>query len=212
MRKLIALCVISACALLLLYACTPEENDERSAPAAFILPDDPNDADGYSPIKRYEPMNVPADNPVTLAKAELGRQLYYDYRLSGDGSRSCYHCHVAEHGLTDGLATGLGAHGKPLTRSSPTMWNVGYLGAWYWDGRATTLEAQAKAAWTGANMGATNPDSIVALLNSLEGYRTQFQSVFGEPATQENIPKALATFMRTIVSDSTPWDRWHKGD
>ena len=98
MRKLVAFSVVSACTLLLLYACTPEESDEPIAPAAFALPDEPNDSDGYSPIKRYEPMNVPADNPVTLAKAELGRQLYYDYRLSGDGSRSCYHCHVVEHG------------------------------------------------------------------------------------------------------------------
>lgn len=212
MRKIVALCVFLGCTLLLVYACTPEEAEETVAPAAFTLPDNPDDADGYAPIKRFEAMNVPADNPVTLAKAELGRLLYYDYRLSGDGSRSCYHCHVVEHGLTDGLATALGAHGKPLVRSSPTMWNVGYLTEWYWDGRATTLEAQAKAAWTGANMGATHADSIVMLLNSVQGYRSQFEKVFGEPATQDNVPKALATFMRTIVSDSTPWDRWQKGD
>ena len=213
MRKLVAACLWILAVSLLLHACAAEEPAEQiAAPAAFTLPDDPNDADGYSPIKRFEPMNVPADNPITLAKAELGRQLYYDYRLSGDGSKSCYHCHVADHGLTDGLATALGAHGKPLTRSSPTMWNVGYLSEWYWDGRASTLEAQAKAAWTGANMGATQADSVVALINSLAGYRSQFQAVFGEPATQDNIPMALATFMRTIVSDSTPWDRWQKGD
>lgn len=188
------------------------QSDKTAAMAAFALPDDPTDADGYSPIKRFEPMQLPVDNPVTLDKAKLGRQLYYDYRLSGDGSRSCYHCHVVEHGLTDGLATAMGAHSKALTRSAPTMWNVGYYSELYWDGRAKSLEAQAKAAWTGANMGATNPDSIVALLNSIPGYQTQFQNAFGEPATQDNIPKALATFMRTIVSDDTPWDRWQKGD
>jgi cytochrome c peroxidase len=198
---------------LLLFACSPKSEQEgATAQQAFALPDDPTDADGYSPIKRYEPMHVPADNPITLAKAQLGRQLYYDYRLSGDGSRSCYHCHVVEHGLTDGLATAVGAHGKALTRSSPTMWNVGYLAEWYWDGRAKSLEGQAKAAWIGANMGATNADSIVALLNSIAGYSSQFQTVFGEPATQDNVPKALATFMRTIISDDTPWDRWRKGD
>lgn len=197
----------------LLSACSQQNSqDQVAAVAAFALPDDPTDADGYSPIKRYEPMHVPADNPVTLDKAKLGRQLYYDYRLSGDGSRSCYHCHVVEHGLTDGLATALGAHGKPLTRSAPTMWNVGYHAEWYWDGRATTLEAQAKAAWTGANMGAGHPDSVVAVLNALEGYRRQFQAVFGEAATVDNVPMALATFMRTIISDSTPWDAWQKGD
>jgi cytochrome c peroxidase len=197
----------------LLSACSGQtQQDRTTAAAAFALPDDPTDADGYSPIKRFEPMHVPADNPITLEKAQLGRQLYYDYRLSGDGSRSCYHCHVVEHGLTDGLATAMGAHGKPLTRSAPTMWNVGYLAELYWDGRATSLEAQAKAAWTGANMGATNPDSVLAVINAIPGYAKAFQAVFGEPANQVNVPKALATFMRTIISDSTPWDRWQKGD
>jgi len=61
-------------------------------------------------------------------------------------------------------------------------------------------------------MGANQADSVVALINSLAGYRSQFQAVFGEPATQDNVPKALATFMRTIISDDTPWDRWQKGD
>jgi cytochrome c peroxidase len=92
------------------------------------------------------------------------------------------------------------------------MWNVGYHENWYWDGRANTLEGQAKAAWTGGNMGARNVDSVVAVINALEGYKSQFRSVFGEDANVDNIPKALATYMRTIISDDTPWDRWQKGD
>jgi cytochrome c peroxidase len=197
-------------------ACSQEqsgsEQSMEATSAAFTLPDDPNDEDGYSPLKRFEAMNIPADNPITLAKASLGRQLYYDYRLSGDGSRSCYSCHVVEHGLTDGMPVAIGAHEKKLTRSSPTMWNVGYHENWYWDGRASTLEGQAKAAWTGANMGAQKADSVVAVINALDGYRNQFQDVFGEDATTDNIPKALATYMRTIISRDTPWDRWQKGD
>lgn len=212
-RNLIVLTVfaIAACA-------DPQEATDEVAtdtpvePVAFVLPDDPNDEDGYSPIKAYEPMDVPDDNPITLEGARLGRLLYYDNRLSGDGSRSCYSCHVVEHGLTDGLPTAIGAHNKQLTRSSPTMWNVGYLAELYWDGRANSLEKQAKAAWTGGNMGAKNADSVIDVINAIAGYRARFQDVFGEDANVTNIPKALATYMRTLISDDTPWDRWQDGD
>ena len=136
-------------------------------------------------LKRYEAMSIPADNPMTAAKGELGKQLYYDPRLSGEGSRACYSCHLAEHGLTDGRPTAIGAYGVRLPRSSPTLWNIGYHSEFYWDGRSKSLEAQAKAAWSGGNMGATGKDGrpsleeICAKLNRIPGYRGQFQAVFG---------------------------------
>ena len=77
-------------------------------------------------LARYEAMAIPADNPMTPEKVALGRQLFFDKRLSGDGSRSCYSCHVCEKGLTDGLSKAIGAYNKPLPRSSPTLWNIGY--------------------------------------------------------------------------------------
>ena len=77
-------------------------------------------------LATYEPMTIPADNPLTPEKVALGRQLFFDERLSGDGSRSCYSCHVCEKGLTDGLPKAVGAFNKQLPRSSPTLWNVGY--------------------------------------------------------------------------------------
>jgi cytochrome c peroxidase len=173
----------------------------------------PADAADYAPIERYQAMEIPADNPLTAEKAALGRQLYYDARLSGDGVRSCYSCHTCENGLTDGRATALGAFDKPLTRASPTLWNIGYHWAYYWDGRAPSLEKQAAAAWTGANMGAKERlAEIIAGVNAEPGYAEQFTSVFGGAATEENIPQALAAYMRTIISDDTPWDRWQKGD
>lgn len=162
-------------------------------------------------LTTYEPMTIPADNPLTPEKVALGRQLFFDERLSGDGSRSCYSCHVCEKGLTDGLAKSVGAFNKNLPRSSPTLWNIGYHREFYWDGRSGSLEAQAKAAWTGANMGA-NADQIAAALNGIEGYRTQFQKVFGENATPDNIVKAIAAFERTIISGDTAWDRYRAGD
>jgi cytochrome c peroxidase len=162
-------------------------------------------------LSTYEPMVIPSDNPMTPEKVALGKQLFFDERLSGDGSRSCYSCHVCEKGLTDGLAKSVGAFNKNLPRSSPTLWNIGYHKEFYWDGRSPSLEKQAMAAWTGANMGA-KADEIAAKLNALEGYRTQFQTVFQSAATPDNIVKALAAFERTIISGNTAWDRWRAGD
>ena len=166
----------------------------------------------YAPLATFAAMTIPADNPISSAKVDLGRQLFFDARLSGDGALSCYSCHLNEKGLSDGRSTAVGAFEKALTRNSPTLWNIGYHHTWYWDGRADSLEGQALAAWKGGNMGAANYEEIVAALNGIEEYRQQFQAVFGEDATADNVPKALASYMRTIVSGSTPWDTWQAGD
>src|SRR6185295_8581139 len=129
------------------------------------------------PLAGYEAMTIPADNPMSPEKVALGRQLFFDERLSGDGTRSCYSCHVCEHGLTDGLPKAIGAFNKQLPRSSPTLWNIGYHKEFYWDGRSKSLEEQAMAAWTKANMGA-KADEIVAKLNAIQGYQSQFKKVF----------------------------------
>ena len=159
----------------------------------------------------FEEMPVPADNPMTPEKIALGRQLYFDKRLSGDGSRSCYSCHVCEKGLTDGLPVAVGAFDKKLTRSSPTMWNIGYHTSYYWDGRSPSLEKQGMAAWSGGNMGA-KPDEVVKTLNTIPGYKAQFQKVFGADATPENVVMALSAFERTITCGSTAYDRFEQGD
>src|SRR6266850_5544736 len=162
-------------------------------------------------LTTYEAMPIPADNTMTPEKVALGRELFFDERLSGDGSRSCYSCHVCEKGFTDGLPKAIGAFNKQLPRSSPTLWNVGYYKEFYWDGRSPSLEKQAMAAWTGGNQGA-KADEIVVKLNALQGYRAQFQNVFGSDATPDNVVKAIASFERTIISGSTAWDRWKAGD
>lgn len=198
-----------------LVACAPREAEEvveEVAAEVPPLPNDPNDADGYSPLAGYAAMTIPEDNPMTAEKAELGRQLWFDYRLSGDQTRSCYHCHVNEKGLTDGMPVAIGAYEKTLTRNSPTLWNIGYHAEFYWDGRAGSLEAQALAAWKGGNMGASEPQEAVDRINAVPEYRAQFQQVFGSEATVDNIPQALAAYMRTIIGGTTPWDRWRAGD
>jgi cytochrome c peroxidase len=164
-------------------------------------------------LTTYEPMSIPADNPLTPEKVALGRQLFFDERLSIDGSKSCYSCHVCEHGLTDGLPKAIGPGNKQLPRSSPTLWNIGYHKQFYWDGRSGSLEAQAMAAWKGGNMGVgEKTGEIVARINALQGYKDQFQKVFRSDATPENMMQAIASYERTIISGDTAWDRWKAGD
>ena len=189
-------------------ACNSVSEEPVFQPTTAVLPADPSD---YAPVPGYEAMFIPENNPMTVEKVTLGKQLYYDKRMSGDGQLSCYSCHVCEKGLTDGRSTAIGAFEKQLTRSSPTLWNIGYHAEFYWDGRAKSLESQALAAWKGGNMGA-DPDEVVSLLESITGYREQFKKVFNESASSENVCEALAAYMRTIVSYETPWDLWQAGD
>jgi len=201
----------SVCALALaaLVGCSTVQEAPKKAEEKYPTPAVPG----------YQDMAIPADNPLTAAKVELGKKLYYDKRLSGDGSRACYSCHVKEKGLTDGLPLAIGAYEAKLTRSSPTMWNVGYYPALYWDGRSPALEKQVIGAWSGGNMGATGKDGrpsvddVVAKLNTIEGYKKEFEEVFGPGAiTKENAAKALASFMRTIVSVESKWIKFRGGD
>ena len=190
-----SLCALLLLSVLLLY-CGDGMEDSPAEEAEMAWPE----------IAGYEMMVVPADNPMGAAKVALGKQLYYDERLSGDGARSCYGCHLKENGLTDGRATALGAFDKQLTRAAPTMWNVGYYDALYWDGRSTALEKQVQGAWSGGNMGASGNDGapsmedICAKLNEIPGYAEQFDAVFGGPATPDSVAYAVAAFMRTIVT------------
>jgi cytochrome c peroxidase len=179
------------------------------------------DDGGYKPdiqpipkqLATYAAMEIPADNPMTPEKVALGKQLFFDERLSVDGSRSCYSCHVCDKGLTDGLPKAIGAANRQLPRSSPTLWNIGYHKEFYWDGRSGSLEKQAMAAWQGGNMGAKDHEQeIVGKINALAGYRAQFQNVFKSDATAENIMMAISAYERTIVSGETAWDRFRAGN
>ena len=183
---------------------------QNTAPAAGFNPEiQPLPA----ALTTYEPMVIPADNPMSPEKVALGRQLFFDERLSIDGSKSCYSCHVCEHGLTDGLPKAIGPGNKTLKRSSPTLWNIGYHKELYWDGRSASLEKQAMAAWTGANMGAKDKvNDIVATVNAVPGYKSQFQSVFGGAATADNMMQAISAYERTIVCGDTAFDKFQQGD
>jgi cytochrome c peroxidase len=158
---------------------------------------------------------IPAENPLTEAKVALGHQLFFDARLSVDGSRSCYSCHQNENGNGGAEAKAVGAANRQLTRHSPVIWNVGYMPRFYWDGRSGSLEAQAKGAWGGGNMGvgADNLDAKAAEIGAIDGYAEQFRAIFGNRgATAETVAEALASYERTLVCDDTRYDRFISGD
>jgi cytochrome c peroxidase len=161
-------------------------------------------------LSALPPMVHPADNPPTVEKIALGKQLFVDPRLSGSGEMSCQGCHYRHLGWTDGKVLSEKDNGELNTRHTPSLYNVGYQTAWYWDGRATTLEGQILAAWK-AQINA-DPDKVAALIDAVPVYSLQFDRVFASPATPDTIVKALAAYLRTKNSDNSPWDRYEMGD
>lgn len=156
------------------------------------------------------PVPQSAENPSTPEKIALGKQLFFDTRLSRDGSASCESCHFRNLGWTDAKKFSTRVGGVINPRHTPTLYNVSYLTTWYWDGRSPTLERQIAAAWAG-QMGA-DPKVIASNIASAPGYASQFQKVFGGPSTADNIPMALAAYIRTLNSGTSPWDRYEMGD
>jgi cytochrome c peroxidase len=157
------------------------------------------------------------DDPKRAEKVALGHALFFDTRLSVDGSRACYSCHQNEdgNGGRDPLAIGPGD--KPLPRHSPVIWNVGYFkNSLYWDGRAPTLEENAKAAWAGGNMGVgkENLEKKAAEIGKIKGYQKLFAAAFpGEKkVTPDMVASALSEYERTLICADTAYDRYAAGD
>ena len=158
------------------------------------------------------PPPVPADNPQTPAKIALGKQLFFDPRLSGDNKTSCSTCHRPDKAFSDGRERGQSPAGKDLGRSTPGLLNVAYLKSFFWDGRAGSLEDQAlKPLQSPAEM---NQDlgELEKELADIPGYRQQFQDVFGHDPTAREVARALASFERTLVAMNSPLDRYLRGD
>ena len=152
----------------------------------------------------------PADNPTSAAKVALGAQLFLDKRLSGSGNYSCQSCHYRELGWTDATVVSKRDNGDMNTRHTPSLYNVGHQSIWYWDGRAGTMEAQTLAAWR--NQMSVDPAVAAARINAVPAYASQFQAVFGGPASADTIVKSLTAYLRTKNSENSPWDRYEMGD
>ena len=159
-----------------------------------------------------KPLKIPADNPLTEAKVELGKQLYFDPRLSGNNEVSCASCHDPKHGWADSKDRSVGVPGERLGRHSPTIINAGYQRFQFWDGRAGSLEEQALGPIQSPAEMNMNLDTLTEKLNAIPGYRNQFKQVFGTEVTAENIGKAIASFERTVLSGNAAYDRYKAGD
>ncbi|TWT30452.1 Cytochrome c551 peroxidase precursor [Posidoniimonas corsicana] len=147
-------------------------------------------------------------NPLTRAKIELGRQLYFDTRLSKDDSVSCASCHSPEHGYAADTRFGVGIEGLEGERNSPTAANRILSDKQFWDGRAATLEEQAVGPIANPiEMGNTH-DACAMCVTGVAGYRMQFERIFPDGVTIDNIGRALASFERAVVTGASPWDHY----
>lgn len=155
---------------------------------------------------------VPANNPQTAEKIELGRQLYFDTRLSSDNTVSCASCHDPKKGWSNGEAFATGVRGQKGGRSAPSIINSAYSPYQFWDGRAWQLEGQALGPIQNPIEMDLKLEDAVAKLNKIDGYKKQFQKVFGTDVTADGMAKSIAAFERTVLSGDAPYDRFKAGD
>jgi len=158
-------------------------------------------------------MLIPQDNPMTEAKVALGRDLYFDKRLSVDNTVSCATCHDPKTAFAESKIVAEGIGGKKGARNSPTVLNAMFNVEQFWDGRAKTLEEQAKGPLTNPiEMGMPSHDAVVERVKQVPEYAKRFQEVFGGPVNIDNIARAIASFERTQLSGDSPFDRFNAGD
>ena len=158
------------------------------------------------------PVPVPKDNPMTAEKVELGKQLYFDRRLSADNSVSCADCHDPKKGWSNGDAVATGFGKKKGGRNSPTILNTAYQQFQFWDGREDSLEHQALGpVQNPIEMNMSLP-KMIGTLEGLSGYKSQFKKVFGRPINKDDVAKAIAAFERTVLSGNAPYDQYKAGD
>jgi cytochrome c peroxidase len=199
--------VLGVVSLVLLGATTfmkaqPSEEYQWNLPANFPLP------------------KVPDDNPMTVAKVELGRYLFYDRRLSGNGTQACATCHRQEIAFSDGLVVALGSTGQLHPRNSISLTNSAYSATLTWANPAlTAIERQVLVPMFGefpVELGiAGHEDEVLGRFKSDSTYRELFRAAFpneSNPVNFGNISKTLASFVRTLISGSSPYDQYVRGD
>lgn len=178
--------------------------DDRALPARYV----------WQPLPAVAP--APPDNPTTPEKVALGRRLFNDKRLSADGTLSCASCHDLQgRGGGDGRATAKGIGGQVGGRNAPTVWNAAFQSVLFWDGRAASLEEQAKGPLLNPiEMGMPSAAEVERRVAADVGYRDEFGRVFGsrQPITLDLVAKAIAAYERTLITPDAPYDRFVHGD
>jgi cytochrome c peroxidase len=168
---------------------------------------------GPQKVGTLPPVVAPPDNPQTSMKILLGKQLYFDTRLSKDNTISCATCHNPAMGWSDEGPTSVGIKGQRGGRRSPPVSNAAYLPLQFWDGRAPSLEEQAKGPVENpVEMGNTH-EVMIRTIADIPGYTAEFKAVFGDvPITVDHVAQAIAAFERTVVTTDSPFDRFVRGD
>ncbi len=192
-----ALCVLGGFTILFLRAAAAEATER-------MPPEVPLGLDLY--------MAVPEDNPLTAEKVALGRHLFFDPTLSRNGRLSCASCHDPARGFTSGKAVSVGVFGRRGTRNVPTIINRAYGKAFFWDGRISSLEVQVLKPIQDPNEMDMTLETLVARLKRDDGYREAFSKVFGREISGDDLGKALASFVRTLLSGDSPYDRYVNGE
>ena len=156
---------------------------------------------------------IPAENALTPERVALGRKLYFDPRLSADGTVACATCHDVSRGFTDQRPVAEGIGGKLGRRNAPTTLNATFFTSQFWDGRAATLEDQAKLPIVNPiEMGMPDGAALIAKIGPDAEYRKMFQAAYGSAPNYDDVGRALAAFERTLVFLDAPFDRWQDGD
>lgn len=158
---------------------------------------------------------APKDNPTTQSRVELGKMLYFDPRFSATGTVSCFSCHNVMEGGDDHRSVSIGVHGQKGGRNAPTVWNAAFLSSQFWDGRAATLEDQAKGPVVNpVEMGMADLDDAIDRIAAIPGYKPYFDQAFGpgDNLTMDNAAKAIAAYERTLITPNSPYDRYVHGD
>ena len=158
------------------------------------------------------PVPIPADNPPTEETVALGRRLYYDPLLSVDGTISCASCHAPQFSFSDKRPVSAGVGGKLGTRHAPTVINSAYSPLQFWDGRAASLEEQAKGPMANPVEMAHSLDGVVKRLQVDAKYPALFQKAWGtDQITIDMVAKSIASFERTVIAGDSPFDRFYYG-
>jgi cytochrome c peroxidase len=167
----------------------------------------------WRPLPTVAP--APADNPTTPAKVSLGKMLFFDPRLSSTGTVSCFSCHNVMEGGDDHRPVSIGVEAQRGGRNAPTVFNAAFLSVQFWDGRAATLEDQAKGPPANPiEMGMKSLTAVIYRIQRIPGYRPYFERAFGagDVVTMDNAAKAIAAYERTLITPGSAYDRYVQGD
>lgn len=165
--------------------------------------------------KRPVGSQFPEGNPYSDAKANLGKVLFFETRISRSGMVACASCHNPALGWTNGQRRGVGDYHKPMARKDPTILNLAWDELFFWDGSAESLEKQAVIPIQAAGEMNMSLENLIERLKEITEYKPLFIAAFpdeADPITVDNVAKAIATFERTVISGKAPFDKWIEGD